>query len=65
MNVEVVLAEGDWVVIHYHLKARGRASGLEVEFVLTSANRVRDGLILEAHHRWDRADALDAAGLSE
>jgi hypothetical protein len=55
--------EGDWVVVDYEWIARGVGSGLENRMVMSAAFRVVDGLLREAHYRWNRADALKAAGL--
>ena len=65
VDVGTVAARGDWVVIRYTWEARGATSGIDTAFELCAAYRVIDGLITEAHFRWDEADALEAAGLSE
>ena len=44
---------------------RGRASGAQVEFNYWVVVTFRDGKILRDHWFTDRADALEAAGLSE
>ncbi len=64
-KAEVVADEGDWVVIDWRWQVRGEASGIEMHFDLVGAFRVRNRLCHEAHYRWTRAEALEAAGLSE
>ncbi len=64
-DIRVVKADGEWVVVEYRWVTRGVASGIETSFDLAAAYRVRDGLLAEAHFRWDRGTALEAAGLSE
>jgi ketosteroid isomerase-like protein len=64
-NVEIVSAEGDWVVAAFRWETRGAASGLETAFDMAAAYRIEDGAFAEAHFRWNHADALKAAGLAE
>jgi rhodanese-related sulfurtransferase len=64
-QVEVVAEKGEWVVIEYSWEAEGANSGIDTVFDVVGAFRVRNGLIAEAHYRWNRAEALKAAGLSE
>jgi ketosteroid isomerase-like protein len=64
-NVELAADEGDWVVFTYRWCARGVASGIETDFDLAVATRVVDDSMVEAHFRWNRGEALEAAGLSE
>jgi ketosteroid isomerase-like protein len=47
------------------LHGRGRGSGVDVEVDLAFVARLRDGLIRSFRTYTDRADALEAAGLSE
>jgi hypothetical protein len=53
------------VVIRARWQTRGAASGIENEVDVAIAFRVRDDHLVEGHARWDPAEALEAAGLSE
>ncbi|MGI9019831.1 MAG: nuclear transport factor 2 family protein [Solirubrobacterales bacterium] len=64
-DVEIVSAKGDWVVIAFRWETQGAASGLETTFDVAAAYRIEDRAFAEAHFRWNREDALEAAGLSE
>jgi ketosteroid isomerase-like protein len=64
-KADVVADEGDWVVIDYRWQVRGGASGIETQMDLVGAFRLSGGLCVEAHYRWTRDEALEAAGLSE
>ena len=64
-DLEVLADEGDWVVIGFRWHVRGVGSGIETDFDMAVAARVKDGRLIEGHYRWDRADALAAAGLRE
>jgi ketosteroid isomerase-like protein len=64
-QIEVAADSGDWVVVTWRMSTRGAASGIETQIDLAVAYRVRDGMISEGHFRWNRAEALEAAGLSE
>jgi rhodanese-related sulfurtransferase len=63
-QVEVLAEKGEWVVIEYSWEAESATSGIDTVFDVVGAFRVRNGLIAEAHYRWNRAEALKAAGLS-
>jgi hypothetical protein len=64
-RVEVLAERGEWVVIEYSWEVEGATSGIDTVFDVVGAFRVRNGLIAEAHYRWNRAEALEAAGLPE
>jgi ketosteroid isomerase-like protein len=64
-DVGSVTTEGDWVVVEFEWIVRGAASGVETQFDMVGAFRVEDGRMKELHYRWTRADALEAAGVSE
>ena len=49
---------GDWVVVPWHARVRGRASGVSVEVSETYAVRVREGRIVRVEEYRDRAGAL-------
>ena len=52
-----------FVTVRFH--GRGRASGVEVETRLYEVYMLRDGKVLRIDEYDDRAEALEAAGLSE
>jgi SnoaL-like domain len=64
-DIQVVADEGDWVVIAYRWQVRGEGSGIETQFDAVAAVRLKDAQVIEWHNRWSRAEALEAAGLSE
>jgi hypothetical protein len=64
-SVEVIADEGDWVVVAFRWHTRGAHSGIEGAWEMTAAFRVKDARFIEAHYRWERQEALEAAGLSE
>ena len=64
-DIDVVADEGDWVVVAYRWHVRGGGSGIETDFDVASAVRMKDALVIEWHNRWNRDEALEAAGLSE
>jgi len=64
-QVEVLAERGEWVVIEYSWEAESATSGIDTVFDVVGAFRVRNGLIAEAHFRWNRAEALKVARLSE
>jgi ketosteroid isomerase-like protein len=56
---------GDRVLVSGHWRARGRASGVELERAATWLFDVKGGKIARLQTYSDRAEALEAAGLSE
>ena len=56
---------GDRVLVFGHWRARGRASGVELERAATWLYDVRGGKIVREHTYTDRAEALEAVGLEE
>jgi ketosteroid isomerase-like protein len=58
-------AGDDEVVVFFHEVAKGRSSGAVVETNTGTVNTVRDGKIVRVRSYMDRAQALEAAGLSE
>jgi ketosteroid isomerase-like protein len=62
--VELVDA-GDKVLGHQRHEARGRTSGADVEVDVWLVTTFREGKIVRDEWFTDRADALEAAGLSE
>jgi ketosteroid isomerase-like protein len=58
-------AGGDEVVVFHHEVAKGRASGAVVETDTGSISTIRNSKIVRVRAYMDRAQALEAAGLSE
>jgi ketosteroid isomerase-like protein len=58
-------AGGDDVVVFWHEVAKGRESGVVVETDTGTVQTVRDGKIIRVRSYMDRAEALEAAELSE
>ena len=56
---------GDDVVVTYRARARGRGSGAVVDQAITLLWTLRAGKVVRIRSYGDRADALEAAGLSE
>ena len=56
---------GDRVLVFGHVKARGRESGVELDSPMGWVFTVRRGKLMKAEGFLSRADALEAAGLSE
>ena len=65
-DVVEVLDNGDHVVVAIRMRATGRRSGVAVEFPQLYVHvRVRGGRVVYIFEHQDRAEALEAAGLSE
>jgi ketosteroid isomerase-like protein len=62
--VELIDA-GDQVISSVRISGRGKASGAPVELTLISVGTLRDGLVYRIRNYPTKADALEAAGLSE
>ena len=58
-------AGDDEVVVFHHEVAKGRESGAVVETDTGTVQTVRDGKIVRVRSYMDRAQTLEAAGLSE
>ena len=56
---------GDRVLVSGHWRARGRASGIEVENPGTYLYEIEGGKVVSMRTFTDRVEALEAAGLSE
>jgi ketosteroid isomerase-like protein len=65
LAVEEVIEEGDSVVASVHIMARGKGSGAEVDVRFYAQIKVRDDKVVYIYDHEDRAEALEAAGLSE
>ena len=64
-EAERIFEADDLVVSFYRATGVGRATGIEVVRELTCIYRIRDGRIASARIYLDRAEALEAVGLSE
>jgi ketosteroid isomerase-like protein len=65
MEIERVVEGEDSVVVGVHSVARGKASGIPLDFHWSAAFHVRDGKISRVDVHGDWAKALNAAGLAE
>jgi ketosteroid isomerase-like protein len=59
------IAAGDYVVAREEHRGRGKHSELEIAMVIWSVSLVREGRIVHRDEFFDRAEALEAVGLSE
>src|SRR5262245_8674309 len=64
-TLDEVTGQGDRVFVATRFRASGRASGVEVDTRLYEVYTVRDGKVLRIDEYAHRAEALEAAGLSE
>jgi uncharacterized protein len=64
-DLEEVIEDGDSVVAFVHIRARGKSSGVETNVRFYAQFEVRGGKVAYIYDHDDRADALEAAGLSE
>jgi len=64
-EVEEVRDGGDWVVALGRIRGEGRGSGAAIDARAGWVARFQDGLITTFRTYPDRADALEAVGLSE
>jgi ketosteroid isomerase-like protein len=64
MEFGEVAANGDVVVVTYHLSARGRGSGVEVELAITLVWTLHAGKVVRIRAYTNRDEALEAAGLA-
>jgi ketosteroid isomerase-like protein len=64
-EAEEVLDAGDSVVVTFHVKARGKASGIDIDARSHQVYRLRDGKLIRMDEYLERSDALEAAGLKE
>jgi ketosteroid isomerase-like protein len=63
INIEQAETTRDWVVTRYRVLARGLHSGLDAEFEIAGAFRLRVSKVAEARFFWRHEDALKAVGL--
>jgi ketosteroid isomerase-like protein len=64
-DTEFIDAGADKVLLQYRIDVRGRGSGAEVEWRRWCVVTMRKGRLLRGEWFLDRAEALEAAGLSE
>jgi ketosteroid isomerase-like protein len=64
-GIEEVRDGGGWLLVLGSFRARGRASGAEINAKIGWIVRFGDGAITSFHIFADREQALEAAGLSE
>jgi ketosteroid isomerase-like protein len=64
-DAEDVVGEGENVVASVHLTGRGKTSGAEVDVRIHFHLKVRDGKVVYVYEHLDKADALEAVGVSE
>jgi ketosteroid isomerase-like protein len=62
MELEDFIDLGDWVVVPWTARLKGRSSGIEVEVSETYAVRVEDGLIMRVDEYRTRDEAIEAVG---
>ncbi len=62
---EQYIDAGDLVVVFTHTTAKGRGSGVELDREEGVVYKLRDGKITDIEYYNDRAEALEAVGLSE
>ncbi len=55
----------DRVVVHLRYLTRGKDDGLEFDTPISAVFFFRQGRVTRAHYFWDKAEALEAVGLSE
>ncbi|MCE3246477.1 MAG: Ketosteroid isomerase-related protein [Geminicoccaceae bacterium] len=65
VTAEEFIDAGDRVVVTLHHRGRGRGSGVEIDARFYELYTLRGGKVLRADEYAERADALEAAGLSE
>ena len=65
VEAEEFIEIGDWTLVHLRSRLRGEASGVELEVPSTATHQFRNGKIVHDRVYLDRAEALEAAGLSE
>jgi ketosteroid isomerase-like protein len=64
-EVEEVIDAGDAVAVHLHQWGRGKGSGATVDLRFWEVWIMRGGKAVRVTHRLEKADALEAAGLSD
>ena len=65
VTFEEIIDAGDQVVVVAHHKGRGQASGVEVDTRFYEVYTLRQGKVSRVDEYIERAEALEAVGLSE
>jgi ketosteroid isomerase-like protein len=65
MEFEGFIDGGDWVVVPWSARVRGKGSGISIEITETYAVRVYEARIVRVEEYRTKEQALDALGLSE
>jgi ketosteroid isomerase-like protein len=65
VTIEEILDAGDQVIVVAHHQGRGRASGAEVDTRFYEVYTLREGKVSRVDEFTERAQALEAAGLSD
>jgi uncharacterized protein len=65
LEPDELIDAGEQVVAVQRMRGRARASGIETEIRFAVVYTVRDGKIVRGREYWERAQALEAVGLSE
>jgi ketosteroid isomerase-like protein len=63
--VEVIEAGEDKVIAVVRISGRAKLSGVETDLTYAELWTLRDGKVAWGRQYWTRAEALEAAGLSE
>ena len=64
-ELEELIDAGDRVVTVQRVSGRAKASGVPTELRYAVVNTIRNGKVIRGREYWSRAEALEAAGLSE
>ena len=62
---EELIDAGEQAVAVQRISGRAKASGIETELRYAVVYTIRDGKIVRGREYWERAEALEAAGLRE
>jgi ketosteroid isomerase-like protein len=65
VTIEEIIDAGDQAVVVAHHRGRGRASGVDVDTRFYEVYTLREGKVCRVDEYTERAEALEAAGLSE
>ena len=65
VTIEEIIDAGDQVVVVAHHQGQGRASGVKVDTRFYEVYTLREGKVSRVDEYTERAEALEAAGLSE
>ena len=65
VSFKEIFQAGEKVVARFDWQVRGRTSGVEMDFDVTSITRFEGGRIVHQQYYFNHAEALQAVGLSE